>query len=275
MLKRLLKGLFTRMICRPGTVVTILRGPLRGKRYIADDLSGWSHLYGGWEPDACKVYRAHVRPGQVVYDLGAHAGMHTLLFSLLVGPAGRVYAFEPIPANIERIRRLIELNGLTNVTIVERAVCDRTGTAQFDEGPNSFQGSLTALSGSTARIEVRTISLDDHIDQGHAGPDFMKIDIEGAEGPALAGFERHIERYRPLLAIDLHTPEQDLSVGAFLARHNYRVYRVREHRSGDRQLLTEIPHLDRPWPDPSGIWGTIFARPCSDVSWGRQRQAVQ
>lgn len=261
LLRQHLRHLLTRTILKPGKVRSIWRGPLRGCRYLADDLSGWSHLYGGWEPYAQAVYQRHVRPGYTVYDLGANTGMHALLFSKLVGAGGRVLAFEPLPLNIDRIQSVIRLNGLNNVTIVPKAVSDRTGTAAFDEGPNNFQGSLTANSGSSRKRIVETISLDDLIDQGAPAPDFIKMDIEGGEGDALKGFERHAEHCRPILAVDLHTPEQDLLVGDHLRRHNYSVYRIRSSTSKSKDLLTEIRYLDQPWPDASGIWGTVLALP--------------
>lgn len=259
MLKRLARSLITRLLVPPGSTATIFRGPLKGRRYTVDALSGWSHLYGGWEPDACEFYRRTVRQGMTVYDIGANTGMHTLLFSVLTGPGGRVYAFEPLPVNLDRIRDTLRLNDVLNVTIVDAAVSDTAGTAEFHQGPNNFQGSLIQQGGGS--ITVRTATLDDLIAGGYPPPDLIKMDIEGAESLALAGYEKSIEAHRPIMAIDLHTPEQDLKVGAFLQRHRYRIHRLRGPRERTARLLTEVRYADRPWPDPEGIWGTVIAYP--------------
>ena len=63
-----------------------------------------------------------VKPGSVVLECGAHHGAHTILLSKWVGDQGKVIAVEPMPENAAIIRRNIELNGLTNVTVVEKMV---------------------------------------------------------------------------------------------------------------------------------------------------------
>ena len=83
-------------------------------------------------------------------------------------------------------------------------------------------------------------------------PSFIKMDIEGAEGDALEGAVRVLERHRPVLLIDLHSPEQDLRVGRVSGDADYRV------RTSDGREVTD---LGTPWPAPHGIWGQIIATP--------------
>ena len=78
-------------------VVRILQGPLRGKRWIvgSSDHGCW---LGSYEAAKLKKITELVRPGMVCWDVGANAGLYTLLFAELVGRAGRVFAFEPFLA---------------------------------------------------------------------------------------------------------------------------------------------------------------------------------
>src|SRR5438034_6125991 len=96
MLKALVRGVAKTLIYRPGTVTTIRLGPLRGCRYVVGEHSGWAPITGHWECGAQAVYCRFVNAGDIVYDLGANTGLHSLLFSRLVGHRGLVFAFEPV-----------------------------------------------------------------------------------------------------------------------------------------------------------------------------------
>src|SRR6266516_3967353 len=94
--KRLIREFFYPL----GSQATIQRGPLRGCRYMVSEQAGWSPILGRWEPEAQQVYSQLVSRNEVVWDLGANTGIHTLLFSQLVGEGGTVVAFEPLPVNV-------------------------------------------------------------------------------------------------------------------------------------------------------------------------------
>jgi hypothetical protein len=78
------------------------------------------------------------------------------------------------------------------------------------------------------------------------------VDVEGAEARLLKGAEHTILRFRPHLVVELHNPEQDLEVARLLQKWNYAIKRV----DG-----SPINYLDRPWPEPEGVWGTLHATP--------------
>src|SRR5581483_1847479 len=113
----------------PETVLPVLTGPLRGTRWIVG-ASRNAYWLGTYERSKCKVFAAAIAEGDVVYDVGAHVGYYTLLASKLVGARGHVYAFEPLPANLEFLERHLKLNQITNVTVVPAAVSDATGLVQ-------------------------------------------------------------------------------------------------------------------------------------------------
>ena len=117
---------------------TIRSGPLQGRRWVV--ASGSRFIRGTYEPLQCAAFERLVRPGHVVFDVGAHVGFYTVLSSSLAGPAGRVVAFEPLPANLRYLRRHLALNGCANVTVVPICVGDREGTARFDDSGGTGVG---------------------------------------------------------------------------------------------------------------------------------------
>jgi FkbM family methyltransferase len=127
------------------------------------------------------------KPGDIVFDLGAYCGVSAYYFSQMVGPTGKVYAFEPDPLNFSLLQRNIVRHGLTNVTAVQIAISDSSGLADFFS-----DGTLgSTLSGHSSRFfdssvtQVRTMTFEEAC-RTYDIPVFAKIDIEGAEVAVLA-----------------------------------------------------------------------------------------
>src|SRR5687767_10694214 len=99
----------------------ILQGAFRGKRWIIGS-SNHSCWLGVYEYDKRRRFEEIVGSGDVVFDLGAHAGYYSLLASALVGPSGQVIAFEPLPTNIDFLKRHLLINKIGNVELIEAAV---------------------------------------------------------------------------------------------------------------------------------------------------------
>lgn len=162
------------------------------------------NLFAGWfEPAEVDFVRRHLKPGDVVLDLGANAGLYTLLAARAVGPAGHVYAFEPGARALELLRHNVQINGATNVTIIDAAVSDKTGTASFAVARDTAYSSLADIDRDDQDVvewkTVRTIRLDDAISEyGIPQATFIKMDVEGAEKLALDGASRLLARSTPL-----------------------------------------------------------------------------
>jgi FkbM family methyltransferase len=181
------------------TTVRVLQGPLRGARWVVG-----SHTHGCWfgtyELARQQALVRLVRPGAVVYDLGANAGFYTLLAARLAGPAGAVLAFEPLPRNLEYLRRHVLLNRCTNVTVVEAAVADRSGEARL-----ATNDAATASLRADGAIVVRTVTLDDMVFERHVRPpSLLKVDVEGAELAVLHGAGRVMKTFRPVVVLSTH-----------------------------------------------------------------------
>jgi FkbM family methyltransferase len=259
-----LKKILMNIFFRDGRVMRIRKGPLKGYRYMVKPDTGFSSILGRWEKKSQIVYQRSIFENFVVFDLGANYGIHSMLYSKLVGEKGKVFAFEPLQGNIADIREHIKLNGIKNIQIVEQAVADKKGTAEFKVAGHRGQGSLIGIGRQTGElVKVDINSLDNFCASQNIYPDFIKIDIEGAEGLALEGFEKSVSVSYPFFAIDLHTPGCDRQVGKFLSDHGYEVYRINDSSAQAMRnwnsLLEKIEKLDEPWPSPNGIWGVIWA----------------
>jgi FkbM family methyltransferase len=246
-----------------GSVSKIIRGHLKGYKFLVTENSGWSPILGRYEPTCHDVFSHLVKPGQIVFDLGANNGIHSLLFSRLAGNAGKVFAFEPLPDNIEEIRKNCALNSISNVHIVDAAVGSHDGSVEFYLGGLSKEGSIVTKGESGKKIEVKLICLQTFINHEKVRPDFIKIDIEGAESEALDGMGGLINELKPVFFIELHSPEQDQKVSAIFQRKDYTLYKLKNNGQND----AGIPHLQKitnpalTYPHPEGIWGTIVALP--------------
>ena len=141
-----------------------------------------------------------LRPGDVVFDVGANIGTHTIAFAKAVGETGRVASFEPEPVTAERLERNVELNGLGNVTLMRCALGERESTELLyvDSRSGSGQHSLSPQDGRPAE-EVRVLQCDE------PAPTMVKIDVEGAELGVIAGLKETLadERCR-LLFCEVH-----------------------------------------------------------------------
>lgn len=183
-----------------GWTSRIKAGPLAGYRWIA--VSGGRFVRGTYEPDSTAVFLQHVRPGAVVFDIGAHVGYYSVLASHLAGPSGRVFAFEPRPFNLQCLLRHKELNSLPQLEAFDVCVGASAGSARFESRTGSGTGHL-APDGDLA---VKVISLDDWLREGRlVAPDFIKIDVEGAEREVLEGARELLRERRPKLLLSLHS----------------------------------------------------------------------
>lgn len=187
----------------PPIAVPIFSGPLRGKRWLLGN--SMRYFYGRYVPRDAGVFLKEVKPGDTVYDVGAHVGYFTVLASTLAGESGRVVAFEPLPMNLRYLRRHLALNGCENVIVREACVAELDGEARFDDTRGSGTGRLSP----DGRRHVSVVSLDRIVGSGEAPPpSFVKVNVEGAESAVLRGARRTIERNRPVFLVTLHDGEQ-------------------------------------------------------------------
>jgi FkbM family methyltransferase len=163
---------------------------------------------GTLEPPVQEALRRLLAPGDVFYDVGANVGFFTILGARLVGPEGRVIAFEPVPACARAVARNIALNDFAHAAIREEAVGAASGRAQLlvvGEASWSHLASTGRHADVRAEIDVAVASIDELVLAGEIPPpDVLKIDTEGAELQAIAGMRATIEHHRPAIVCELH-----------------------------------------------------------------------
>jgi FkbM family methyltransferase len=211
------------------TVVPILQGPLRGKKWI---VGSGNHGYwlGSYELGKRALFIKAIPLGGIVYDLGANVGYYTLLSAVLAGPRGRVFAFEPLPRNLEFLRRHLSLNRIDNATVIEAAVTDRGGTVRFEEDASTSKGRI----GAQGSLEVRSVALDELVARERMPrPDLLKIDIEGGEFLALQGARRILTESHPVIFLSTHSGKVHKECLAFLESLGYRIVPI-DRRPLDR-----------------------------------------
>lgn len=188
--------------------------------WTIDDLTSQQYLLGTYEPYMQAAFAKFVGKGATVYDVGAHAGYHSLLCALLVGPSGRVVAFEPNPRNRESIEHQIAANPNLSVTVAPYALSDRDATLTLDVSHGSSQGYVSDH-GDFA-VEARRL---DHLiaSEGFPEPDVIKIDVEGHEENVVRGALETIDKSRPVILCDQNDDSTYSRVKALLEPRGYLV----------------------------------------------------
>jgi len=158
-----------------------------------------------------------IRKGDVIFDVGGHIGYMALYFASLAGSCGKVYSFEPAVSNVPYIRTNIEHGAHKNLILVEQAVEAENGFTTFwSEELTGQNGSIipryiglasTAKShgvqAQSRKVTVETVSLDSFVTNIEKAPDFIKIDVEGAESLVLQGMRNILAGARPRMMIEV------------------------------------------------------------------------
>ncbi len=143
----------------------------------------------------------YVEPGDTVFDCGAHAGQMALLFAKAAGHDGRVLTFEPFPQNYFQLEAQGSLNRPPDFRVT------RLGAGSHRKSMN-----VSILGASTTKLDycsewkdeiaVEIVPIDDYLEER---PNFIKVDVEGAEIDVLKGAQRIMRKWRPRMSIELHT----------------------------------------------------------------------
>ena len=240
-LARLIRGGLNRAAPSGLTRVTVAAGGLQGAELWIDLQTKKNYWLGTYEPELQAAVAAWLRPGMVVYDVGANIGYVSLLMARAVqkpgflekpGFSGKVFAFEPLPANLERMAANFALNPWANITTVAAAAVDRAGPVRFLAHASAAMGKAAGSAGREheaylGEIEVQGVTLDGfaYAETGRL-PQAIKMDIEGGEVLALRGMARLLSEARPLLLVELHGPEAARCAWDTLTAAGYRILRM-------------------------------------------------
>lgn len=204
-----------------------------------------------------RVFLRLIRPGDVIFDVGANVGFYTLLFSRLAGGTGEVHAFEPVPATFQRLAAAAAtLDRSSNIRLRQAAVTSRPcAVTLFQPGEDHGQASLARHSaGSWASGTAVTahdaegLTLDGYVrEQDLRALSFIKCDVEGAELPALQGAAETLARFRPVLHLEVAAAWQKafgyapVDLVRFLEGFGYRLWYLLRERA--RRLEDPVAEL--------------------------------
>lgn len=244
LLKQLQQFLLRKWVNKESFVATISGGPAKGLQFpvqMPDDKLMW---IGTFELEYAKQLQQAIKKNWVCYDIGGYKGYYAGIMAL--NGASAVFVFEPMPANIERIKKLISLNNNLPITLKEYAISDAPGKAVFKIMPEATMGKLEHSTFQSAEaplqeVEVECMSLDQLIKDGMPEPDFIKIDVEGAEEFVLKGSTELMQRKKPVLMIEVHSPEIGKRCYAILKKY-YNNITVAETGKSPEMGTPEICH---------------------------------
>jgi FkbM family methyltransferase len=225
---------------------------IRGKNhgYLMElELSDWAERFTFflgryYEMGVQRVLDALLMPGDRFVDIGANIGMITLHAHSLIGPTGRMDCFEPNPECVERLRRHMQINNISNVTIHTCALSDKVGNSNLNlSSEHSGTATLTEVEELKRTLPVKVCVGDDVLMQGPR-ISVMKVDVEGYEMKVLTGLERTLKTSKPIIItelIDAHLGRAGSSVAAvteLLATLGYAPLGIGSMRRGIRHRLT-------------------------------------
>jgi FkbM family methyltransferase len=153
------------------------------------------------EPEVRALMRCLPLEGAVCVDVGANVGLHTVVMSRLVGPAGRVFAFEPDPHNFRLLETNLRLNGARNVTARQCAIGDADGVCRLARNPRNYADCrVTSELPGWSSHEVSMTTLDAALPALPPGAiRFLKLDVQGSECRVLRGMRDTLARHPDLV----------------------------------------------------------------------------
>lgn len=212
------------------------------------DHIGTSLYWGGisaYESETFPSFIDLARNARGFLDIGACTGLYTLVASA-VNPNLTTYAFEPVPQFYERLRRHIALNGLeSRCRTVGKAVSDREGWAILFVPENVYPdtshlanvGPPDSRAGRRVNVEVTTVPGSLPAEQA---VDLIKIDVEGAEGPVIAGMRELLAREQPTLIVEFLPWGSGDTAQAVLDELGYRYFHLTDQ--GPIEVESATPH---------------------------------
>jgi FkbM family methyltransferase len=186
-----------------GHVVVVERQGVTYELDLSQLIDARIYYEGEFEPETAELFRRLVRPGMVVFDIGANVGAHALPLAKMVGVEGHVYMFEPTQWAFAKLQHNLSLNPeLKHVTLENMALSDHDATEESYSIRS--QWSVEGEKGVLEEGNIEFATLDSYCnDHGIEGVDFIKLDVDGFETKILRGGQAMLDRMRPILLVEM------------------------------------------------------------------------
>jgi FkbM family methyltransferase len=205
--------LLQRRLLGLGPEARVTRSGLRWTLDLREGIDLSIYLFGRFEAETVQAYRRLLKHGDIVLDIGANIGAHTLLMAQCVAPSGRIIAIEPTEFAYRKLVRLVEDNRpLSDLVATHQAML----TAQTDselapelysswsvENGGEAQHALHMGTGKSTR-GAKAVALDDLVRaEGLERIDLIKLDVDGWEMGVLHGARATLRRFTPTIVFEL------------------------------------------------------------------------
>jgi len=190
---------------------TIHVGVLRGWRIYSALVDGVNMTLGSYERDGQRWLQSRLRGGAdfVAVDAGCYMGFYSLLIARILSETGggTVFAFDPNKNNIACLERSAAANPAAKIVAIANALGSHCGTVRGSASDGVRMVTLVGDRGASQAEEFTLVTLDSLLETKiFSRVDFIKIDVEGFEMELLHGARKLLERYRPQILIELHSP---------------------------------------------------------------------
>lgn len=206
------------------TWMQVKSGPAEGIWLKLNPRTAGGTIAGTGERRELEIVREHLKPGMTFYDVGANIGIFSMVAARIVGAGGQVVAFEADPEIAERLREHARRNSFEWVNVEQKAAWRESGTVMFERVDTSVspdRGVGHIVDSTNAHVvTLAAIALDD-CPPNYRSPDFIKCDVEGAEGEVFQGARRLLEEQRPRVLCEIHSENSRQLVLSELSRFDY------------------------------------------------------
>ena len=250
--------------------VIVERGGIKWSLDLREGIDFSIYLLGAFERSTVRTLRKLAIPGCIVFDIGANIGSHTLGLAQSVGPAGRVFAFEPTDFAFAKLQRNLALNPEIEprIQVYQFLLAANLGAHL----PPTIYASWPLLAEEpvhpklrgrpTSTSNARVDTLDAFVErQGIDRLDLIKIDVDGHEYPVLKGGMKTLVEFQPTLLMELSPyvqDEQSHGFAALVALLRDVHYSLEDAATGNTVPL-QVDELQELIPDGAGI--NVVARP--------------
>jgi FkbM family methyltransferase len=181
--------------------------------------------YGEWSHGEMELFQQLLAEGSYVIEVGANIGSHTLGMSKLVGPTGKIYAYEPQRIVFQTLCANMAINSRTNVYCFEKAASSKQDTITLPEIDYSQYGNFGAISIDqyTTGMPVDVVALDDDLTD-LPRLDLLKVDAEGMESQVLSGSSVLISKHKPILYVENDRADKSQELIELIQSMDYRLY---------------------------------------------------
>jgi len=171
--------------------------------------------YGTYEELESKIMEEKIEMGNIVVDVGANIGLHTLNMARIVGNTGQVFAFEPDPSNFEILKKNVKINNYKNIILEQKAVGDKHGrTTLYQSDHPGKHRIFPQTEQAKSEIQVELTNLDNYFDSDMIDKiNFIKIDVEGLEFSVLKGMKNILKNSKKIKILFEFMPENTMEVG--------------------------------------------------------------